>query len=444
MSFAKQFVSSIDANRTVKDELGEAVGKQRARRRISVTDLVNLRQAFFRWTRPDIQPAPERLQLILSGTGFHELFGKLVSTEEYVEQFVEYNEIVGRIDIYDDVPTELKTTGFIPEDIHGERPGYVDQLGMYCAMTGRASGRLVVYKRARYGLAPTLKVFEIAYNDLESIAHEMIRRRDSLRKALDTLKASELPRCEWFELGCDYREICGCESAAPLGRLVGREGAQIVESQTLADSFDKYVRREPSLDPAFKLNDLVFPRRTAFAHKATEDDESVPVVDPAIEVQLARLERRGFSGALFGAIRFGIPGAFSRMPVQLRSLTGWVNTYRGTPTILRTSKFREMVERARLADGFPHYIDRLAFECALTGREFGRVVVYYEQLQGDKFMVYDVAFGGLDKIRAEADRRLQLLEAGADPKELPPCPKWMSKFCDFAPACGCGGEAAHR
>ncbi len=79
--FAAAFTRSIDANHTVKDELITAIRSQSASRRISVTDLVNPRQAFFRWTRPDIQPSPERAQLMLSGTGFHALFGHAVSSE---------------------------------------------------------------------------------------------------------------------------------------------------------------------------------------------------------------------------------------------------------------------------------------------------------------------------------------------------------------------------
>ena len=101
-SFSTQFVRVIDANRTVKDELTAAVRSQSARRRISVTDLVNPRQAFFRWTRPEIQPSPDRLQMMMSGTGFHNLFGQAISTEEFVEQFVEFEGIVGKIDIYEE------------------------------------------------------------------------------------------------------------------------------------------------------------------------------------------------------------------------------------------------------------------------------------------------------------------------------------------------------
>lgn len=405
-----------------------------------MTDLVNPRQAFFRWTRPDIQPSPARLQLMLSGSGFHELFERLVSTEDYVEQFVERDEIVGRIDIYDSLPTELKTTGSIPTDILASRPGYIDQLAMYCVLAGRSEGRLVVYQRGPAGIPAGLRAFDVSYRDPGAIAAEMIRRRDALRRALEVNEPRDLPRCEWFDLGCDYKGVCACDSASPLSRLTG-EGVRILENAGLAASFSSLLTRDLPAQSAFRLNDLIFPRKAAFERKASEDEESVPVLDPAIEVQLVKLERRGFAGALFGALRFGVPGAFSRLTVQLRGLRGWVNTYRGAPTILRTSKFRDMVQRARLGDAFPHYIDRLAIECALAGQERGRLIVYYEQLPGDKFMVYDLEFRDLGTIRQEADRRLALLEAGANPLDLPACPRWMSKFCLYAPRCGCQNEA---
>jgi len=40
-------------------------------------------------------------------------------------------------------------------------------------------------------------------------------------------------------------------------------------------------------------------------------------------------------------------------------------------------------------------------------------------------MVCEVAFRDLDAIRAEADRRLALLESNAPPQQLPACPSWM-------------------
>ena len=39
----------------------------------------------------------DRLQLMLAGTGFQNLFGRTVSTEEFVEQFLELDDIVGKV-----------------------------------------------------------------------------------------------------------------------------------------------------------------------------------------------------------------------------------------------------------------------------------------------------------------------------------------------------------
>src|SRR4051812_28207258 len=202
MSFAAQFVTGIDANRTVKDELVEAMRKQRGRRRISVTDLLNPRQAFFRRTRPDIQPTPERMHSLFAGTGFHEVFGRTVSTEEFLEQFVEFEGIAGKIDIYKSIPSELKTTNKMPKDVLAERPAYVDQTGMYCAMTRKSKGLLILYKRKFFANPPQLKVFDLEFSDLNAITREMMRRRELLEKAIASGDPVGLPRCEWFSIGC--------------------------------------------------------------------------------------------------------------------------------------------------------------------------------------------------------------------------------------------------
>src|SRR5256884_2370579 len=194
-AFSAKYIRNIDTNRTIKDELTTAIRSQSARRRISVTDLVNPRQAFFRWTKPEIQPSPERAQTMLAGTGFHALFGMAISTEEFVEQFVEFEGIVGKIDIYEDVPVELKTTSSIPQGADAARPSYVDQLGMYCTMTGRDQGRLFVYKRALYGRPGALKGFDVRFKDLTAVEREMVRRRDLFREALASQAPARPPRC---------------------------------------------------------------------------------------------------------------------------------------------------------------------------------------------------------------------------------------------------------
>ena len=435
--FSAAFVRGIDANRTLRDELTAAIRTQSARRRISVTDLVNLRQAFFRWTRPEIQPSPDRAQFMLAGTGFHDLFGRTVSTEEFVEQFVEYEGIVGKIDIYEEVPVELKTTGSNPDAPGAARPGYIDQLGMYCTMTGATSGRLLIYRREQFGRQPALRAFRVEFADLAPIGAEMQRRRDSFSAALERNDPGDLPQCEWFGRNCDFAEICHCETAPVLTRVVPQDGYRIERDDAVETKFLAQLSSADSRPAGFRLNDLVFPRKAAFERQVTDDEEESP---DGIEVRLRDLERQGFRGTLDKALRFGIPGAFTREPVRLRSLTDRVGMFRDVPTLMRVTKFRDMVDRDRLPQAMGHYFDRLAFECALSGHDRGRLVLYYEVL-GEKFMVYDVGFKDVTAVHAEADRRLGLLESGASPSELPACPAWMAKFCRYKDRCGCGDAA---
>src|SRR6266566_1551091 len=284
MSLAERVVSSIDANRTVKDELTAALARQGRRRRISVTDLVNPRQAFFQRARPDIQPDPERKQAMLAGSGFHEVFGRAVSTEEFVEQFVEFQGIVGKIDIYEDVPVELKTTASLPAGTAAARASYVDQLGMYCTMTGRDQGRLFVYKRALYGRPGALKGFDVRFRDLRAVEQEMVRRRDLFRDALARNDPSRLPRCEWFDLRCDYRAVCGCGTAEPLGRVVPAAAVRIAENGALVAAMTELLTDAPRPAPTFRLNDLVFPRRAVIERQA--------VAQPQPEGQGGHVSRR--------------------------------------------------------------------------------------------------------------------------------------------------------
>jgi len=443
MALADRFLAGIDANRTVKDELTDALKRQGRRRRISVTDLVNPRQAFFQRARPDIQPDPERKQAMLAGTGFHEVFGRAVSTEEFVEQFVEFQGIVGKIDIYDDVPVELKTTTSLPAGPAAARPSYIDQLGMYCTMTGRDQGRLFVYKRALYGRPGALKAFDVRFRDPSGIEQEMVSRRDLFRNALATNDPGALPRCEWFERSCDYRAVCGCASAEPAGHVVPAAAVDITENGTLVAAMTALLTDAPKPGPQVRLNDLVFPRRAVIERQAPPRPPPAAAAtpegeDPDLDAALAGMERLGFGDALKEAVWYGVPGAFARIPVSLRGLRGKVGTFREVPTIFRSTRKTKLVDRPQLAEEFPYYFDRIAFECALSGHQTGRIVVYYEAVKGDKFMVYDVHFRNLGDIKAEADRRLALLEAGAAPDQLPACePAWMPNYCPLGPRCGC-------
>lgn len=431
--FSGRFIRSVDVNRTVKDELEAAMTTQSQRRRISVTDLVNPKQAYFRWTHPEIQTSVERAQLMLSGTGFHQLFAKAISSEEFIEQFLEFEGIVGKVDIYEDMPTELKTTGSMPSDVVSQRPGYIDQLGMYCTMANRTEGRLLIYRRSYYGQEAELRAYDVEFSDPGAIASEMFRRRDALREAIEQENPASLPRCEWLTIGCDYSDICGCEEAQPLSRVVEASSVSILERSDVALELSKLTTPHVDARP-LGLNDLVFPRKAAYAAQADEEGSE----EQTIEQQFSSFQRQGFISALRSAIRFGSGRKSEALPVKVGSVTGLVWTHGGTPTILRSSRWSTMPERDRLAQAFPHYVDRLAFECALSSSQTGRLIVFYEAQPGEKWMVYDLAFNDLSPVRVEAERRAALLEAGGDPAALPACPFWMARFCEHAPTCGCG------
>jgi len=108
------------------------------------------------------------------------------------------------------------------------------------------------------------------------------------------------------------------------------------------------------------------------------------------------------------------------------------------PTILRGPKLSSLVERERLPRAFPHYFLRLAFDCALTENAKGRLLLYYVRVPREdaKLMVYDVNFRNLNAVKAEALRRLRLLEKATSPLELPRCPSWMCSYCDNKLECG--------
>jgi len=105
-----EYVENVVANRTDHDRLLQKIGEVGERRNISVTDLISPRQAYYARKNPDIPHTMEAKERMMAGSGFHDIFGKLMSNKEYLEQYVERETIAGRIDIYEEIPIELKTT----------------------------------------------------------------------------------------------------------------------------------------------------------------------------------------------------------------------------------------------------------------------------------------------------------------------------------------------
>ena len=262
------YVSRIEANRSVKDALMLTLKTRRPPYRISVTDLLNIKQAYFRRKYPEITPPLEKRQLMWAGTGFHKTFGSAVSSEEYQEQFVEAEGIVGKIDIYEKIPVEVKTTStpIDTKDLLRDRPTYVEQLGMYCAMVNAHEGEIIVYRRPVDESSSTspLVVYHVSFPDLKAIREEMRRRRDLLVQALISNDPSNLPVCPWFDKQCDYSQVCDCATTSvPASREIADLAGEIRADTTACKQLiNKMAAAQPY--ELFGINDIVFPRKAYF------------------------------------------------------------------------------------------------------------------------------------------------------------------------------------
>jgi hypothetical protein len=431
------YVSRIEANRSVKDALMQGLKTRQPPYRISVTDLLNLKQAYFRRKYPEITPSLEKQQLMWAGTGFHKTFGSAVSSEEYLEQFVEAEGIVGKIDIYEKIPVEVKTTStpLDTKDLLQYRPAYIEQLGMYCAMVNAHEGEIIIYQRPvqESPSTPPLVAYHITFPNLEAIREEMRRRRDLLVQALISNDPSNLPVCPWFNRQCDYLQACDCATTSvPASREIADLAGEIyVDSTTCQRLLSNMAGSQPY--QLFGINDIVFPRKAYFerlrpSEEAREEKEEY----------LRSMDERGFLDALRDSLRFGAPGESQRIPVKHAPLADLVQTWQNVPTILRDPKFSSLVERERLPRTFPHYFLRLGFDCALTENTKGRLLLYYVRVPKEdaKLMVYDLTFRNLNAVKAEALHRLELLEKATSPLQLPKCPSWMCRYCDYRLECG--------
>ena len=436
------YVSHIEANRSVKDALMQSLKTRRPPYRISVTDLLNLKQAYFRRKYPEITPPLEKQQLMWAGTGFHKTFGSAVSSEEYLEQFVEAEGIVGKIDIYEKIPVEVKTTStpIDTKDLLQYRPTYIEQLGMYCAMVNAREGEIIIYQRPAEESPSPLLVYHVNFPDLEAIREEMRRRRDLLVQALIANDPSNLPVCPWFNKQCDYSQVCDCATTSvPASYKIAELAGEIyVDNTTCEQLLSKMAGPHPS--QLFGINDIVFPRKAYFERVKLQETALGQEVREEKGEYLRSMDERGFLDALRDSLRYGAPGEAQRIPVKHAPLTDLVQIWQNLPTILRDPKLSSLVERERLPRMFPHYFLRLGFDCALTENTKGRLLLYYVRVPKEdaKLMVYDVNFRNLNAVKAEALRRLELLEKATSPLQLPKCPSWMCPYCDYRLECGEG------
>jgi hypothetical protein len=152
---------------------------------------------------------------------------------------------------------------------------------------------------------------------------------------------------------------------------------------------------------------------------------------------MAVIENLGFTKALWDAIKFGSEEKFNYAKVSRGNLQDTILVLSNVPILFETVEMTTMVARKDLPSIFPHYFDKLAFICALTNSPKSRLILYYQKIYNNKFMIYDVIFQNGNAILQELDQRINNLINNIDHTILPKCPESLFKYCQYSEVCEC-------
>lgn len=414
-----------------------------APRAVSVTDLLSPRQAFWRAISP-VRPTPERQQRLDLGRSIHRRLGVALSGEGALEVRVRKGGVVGRIDLLSDVPVEVKTGSRAVESaqLRDARPDQVEQLAMYCALTGRSTGRLLTVV---VGGAPETRVHvgDLVFGAPESLWGEIRNRLDGLRRAWADRRPEGLPACRWFGRGCEFHDaaVCDCvgtEPEAPASAL--SEVRESTDRTDISGRVEAILRDLPEPAPVPTLRrfrDLLYPRRAYFERVTPEAAaEPVPRGPEGPPDLYARLTE---------AVEGGPLGEVVRLPPRSDEPEEEVGGFRGAPYLLRTSRARERASASSLLEGQPQYALELGFRCAATGSATGRLILGREHSvdDRDRVQVFEFRFAPVSAFARRWRERVRHLEdalAARAPQDLPPCPEWMYPGCPYRSECACASR----
>lgn len=186
-----------------------------------VSDLMNPRQAFFKYTDPQ-KITRKEIGFFLSGMAHHfvmqegmngETEKELLFTVKLKDKDSTVVQVIGHVDKYPDYPIELKSSRkwTIPEE---PPEHYVDQLKAYCTMADLNVGEVVVFFytpnrkwNGETATEPEIVVWEIKFGDDELHEAKKLLKRNTrkLHTALVNEDFSELPLCTDWLCGKKYR-----------------------------------------------------------------------------------------------------------------------------------------------------------------------------------------------------------------------------------------------
>ncbi|MCI4322746.1 MAG: hypothetical protein L3K03_01770 [Thermoplasmata archaeon] len=407
---------------------------------VSVTDLVDLRPAFFRRFAP-VAPSPDVEARRESGRVAHEEIERLLAPPADREVRLERGGIVSRLDVLGDTPTELKWTADPPADseLLARRPTYFDQLGMYCALSGRTHGRLVVVSGG-VGEKPNARVYACEFGSLDRMWESMLHRASLLRTAWQTKDPAGLPRCSWFGHGCEFQQAgrCSCRGDEPTGTDAAHEHLSAwapdeARSRELLNGIERARQAPPSTPPIAQFREILYPRRTYF--ERTAPPGSAP---PVPSFPLPAPGEPSFS-AVRSTVE-ALPGAWTREVATGGEPEETVPCLDHHPVLVKLSRARRMIADTELAGRQPQYVLELGLRAAAVGATEGRLFLVYGAVPpGDSVRAYTIRFDPVSPWTSELDGRTAALREALrsrDPSKLPGCPRWMAESCPYSAACG--------
>jgi len=415
-------------------------------RAIGVTDLISLRPAFYRAVAPPVPIPAARQARLDQGRAVHRALGSRLAREGTLEARVRRDGLVGRIDILADVPVEVKTAPSLvdPADLLSLRPEHIEQLGMYCALVDRPTGRLLTLVVGPVGVSEVQAV-EVSFRTTSRILAEMRRRAELLRSAWAEARVDGLPRCPWYGRGCEFEEasVCSCTGgedpsvprlAEEAAELTTREDVRGRVRSALSEAYDT-----EGSGPIARYRDVLYPRRAYFERTAPAAAAAPAPGPPTRAPDLyARLSE---------ALESGPAGEVARLPARSTEPEEEVVGFRGRPLLLKTSRAWTRFRGDDLVARAPQYVLELGLRCATTGVDSGVVVVGFERAERprDQVQVLELRFRSLtpfSRIFRERGRALAVAVRDREPATLSPCPEWMATDCPYRSECGCAGEGS--
>lgn len=424
-------------------ELGRRLDALSGPRPVGVTDLLAVRQAYWRATAPPAPISAARGARLAHGRRVHRVLADLFATEGQLEVRVRRQGVVGRIDVLTDRPLELKSTSVAigPDELLSERPEYAEQLAMYCALAGRRAGRIVTVILGDEDRVE-VRTLDLGFLGLPALSQNMERRAAVLRVALEGERPDELPRCRWFERGCEFRAggMCDCTGSEPEEVPLFRDApVEIIARPDLDRELTPRLsgalrsRKPPEIE---RFRDLVYPRRTYFdrSHGQPPAEKAPSAKSTSASPTYLRLT---------GVVEAGPLGEVTRLPSLADEPAEDVAAFQGLPYLARTSRAVSALRAERLVRDHPQYALDLGFRCATVGATSARVLVAYERPSepADWVQVFELTFDPLTRFARLWRTRASALSralAESSPSHLPPCPEWMYPDCPYRAECGCG------